>query len=172
MKLQVLICLISAFTIGNCSSIRMKPCCRLKARYGGFERTKQIRVLLVTPTKVAKYETEDYRILIEQNFVNKLLNTSKIKDSISGIETNALKNDTLDLSIIESIPFYKIKTIIAKSIEQKKAVIIDRKTGKTLIKLIKRTYNYQMGPKMGRGGFEYINPENQEVVFTRVIWIS
>ena len=158
-------------TLISCDTTRLLPCCRLTPGYGGFERKRNLTLTQKSPKKVAVYKDEKYVILLDKSAaINKLLKYI-VQDSL---QTSKFKDntDTLDLTNVNIDSYSRVISFIAKEIEHHNAVIIDRQTGQKLKVIIRRKFNYQTTPRMGRGGIEYIDPSNNYVIIRRDFWIS
>lgn len=153
------------------SCTRLRPCCRLTPGYGGFDRKHNLILTQKVPKDVAVYKNDKYIILLDESDAIKKLGKYIAQDSseTSNLEDNA---DTMDLTNINIDNYSRVRNFIANEIEHHKAVIINRLTGQKLNTIIRRKFNYQTAPGMGRGGFEYIDPSNNSVITRRDFWIS
>jgi hypothetical protein len=149
-----------------CDTTRLKPCCRLKPGYGGFDRFRTLTLSQKTSKQIAVYQTEKYLILVDRKKAESKLsielghNTSQ-----SFIRSDTLFIDNRDGS-------WGISKFITTEIDRHNAVIIDRVTGQKLVKVKRRKFNWQTDPKAGRGGKEYIDIDKNYVIIRLDYWIS
>lgn len=174
-KFQTAFKLVIVFTlltiIVGCSSTRFQPCCRIYSGYGGFERHKTVRLKVDKIDNMAKYETETYLILMDKKALfNTIKNQITDKVNYESILSNTL--DTLDIKSIElGNDWHRTKAVV-RQINRGKAIIIVKSTGQRLTKVKRRKFNYQTGPRSGRGGIEYSDLNNNYVIIGLAYWVS
>lgn len=157
--------------LASCDSTRLRPCCRIKPGYGGFDQHKTIRLKVDKIENIAKYETEFYLILLDKRTVIQSLK-NKITDTIDYEKTLSNTKDTLDINGFKFEYRWHISKVLAKHLDRGKVIIIEKATGQRLFKIKRRKYNYQVDPKSGRGGIEYSDIKNNAVFFELTYWIS
>lgn len=81
-------------------------------------------------------------------------------------------NDTLDIKSIELENKWHLNKAVTMCINKQKAIIIDKETRTRVAEIKRRKFNYQNGPRSGRGGVEYIDKTKDFVIIRLTFWIS
>jgi hypothetical protein len=160
--MKLFIPLLFAFSIISCGTNR--PCCRFGHN---IDRTKTLHLSDQSKKRTAFYRNELYTVYISQKKAVK-----KLKRHLKEPSATFGKQDSLDLSGLDLDSYAYVRELLAKQIDHNKASVIDRASGKKVLEISKRKYNYINGPKNGRVGIEYIDPEKKKVIASRVFWMS
>jgi predicted RNase H-like nuclease (RuvC/YqgF family) len=154
----------------GCSYTRIKPCCRFKSGYGSIEHIKKLELRNEKIVNVMKVQTTNYIILLnKKDAINKL--KRKLSDTISAKDLiNA--GDTLDVVELSCVTNFDLTKAIIKQINNGKAIVIEKKTGLRVMQIYRRKYNYQNGPKNGRGGVDFKDLRNNTVIISLTYWYS
>ena len=117
-----------------------------------------------------KVQTTNYIILLnKKDAINKL--KRKLSDTISAKDLiNA--GDTLDVVELSCVTNFDLTKAIIKQINNGKAIVIEKKTGLRVMQIYRRKYNYQNGPKNGRGGVDFKDLRNNTVIISLTYWYS
>jgi hypothetical protein len=150
--------------------MRLKPCCRFKPGYGGFDRYKSIRLDTKCFDNIAKYETEKYIILVDKKTALNQLRLHS-KDTID-IKQLFQESDTFDLKSINYNNRWYLNKTLTKLIDKRQTIIIEKESGERVEIINRRKYNYLKGPRSGRGGLEYIDLKRNYVIIGLTYWIS
>jgi hypothetical protein len=170
MSYRPLILLSILLMLTGCSYTRIKPCCRFKSGYGSFEHIKKIELRNEKIVNVAKFQTTDYIILLnKKDVINKL--KRKLSDTIS-VKDLINAGDTLDVVELSGVTNFDLTKAIIKQINSGKAIVIEKKTGLRVMQIYRRKYNYQNGPKNGRGGVDFMDHKNNTVIISLTYWYS
>ncbi len=156
--------------LAGCSSTRFKPCCRIKSGYGGMERIKKMDLRNEEIVNVAKFQTINYIILLNKKDVTNELER-KLSDTIN-VKKLINAGDTLNLRELSGVTNFDLRKAIIKQMNIGKAIVTEKKTGLRVVQICRRKYNYQNGPKEGRGGIEFTDLKNNNVIISLSYWIS
>lgn len=162
-----LLFLISVLSI-SCSGSRLCSVGNIIPGYG----FRTIHLKHIAFDQVATFENEKYIILVDKNTI-----LPDIKERISDSSLFNKISTNRDTLVLNKINIYGLHHIIEKQLNKKEAIVIDKESGKNIYK-IKRQRYYRTSShrsrvgKGKRGGIEYLNAKNDEVILDITLWIS